>query len=92
MVSQALKPIPVNFGAPWNMFTNVTTFPTFHPVRSAFISIAPLKVPSREVADAVSHEVKPDPVNLDAPLNVLCSVTTFPTFHPVRLVFITLAP
>ena len=38
--SHALKPVPVNFRAPRNVCSSVTTFPTFHPDRSAFISLA----------------------------------------------------
>jgi hypothetical protein len=49
-------------------------------------------VPDREVAEAVSHALKLVPVNLDAPWNVLYSVTTFPTFHPLRSAFISPAP
>jgi hypothetical protein len=90
--SHVSTPVPVNFDAPLNVFSSVTTFLTFHPFRSAFISLAWQKVQDRVVVEEVSHEAKPVPVNLDAPLNVLLSVTTFPTFHPVRSEFISPAP
>jgi hypothetical protein len=34
--------------------------------------------------EVVIHELKPVPVNLDAPLNVPYSVVTLPTLHPLR--------
>ena len=40
-MSHASIPVPVNLAAPANVFSSVVTFPTFHPVRSAFISLAP---------------------------------------------------
>ena len=70
----------------------MTTFPTFHPVRSAFISLAPRKVKYRVVVEAVSHELNPFPMNLNASTNVPLSVTTLATFQPVRSAFISLAP
>jgi hypothetical protein len=65
-VSHALKPVPLNFDALLNVPARLTTFPTFHPDRSAFISLAPPKVSYREVAEVVSHALKPIPVNFDA--------------------------
>jgi hypothetical protein len=59
-------PVPVNLDALLNVDVSVTTFPTFHPVRSAFISSASRKVPARDVTDVVSHKLKPVPENLDA--------------------------
>jgi hypothetical protein len=66
VVSQALKPIPVNFDAPWNVYPSVTTFPTFHPDRSAFISLAFQKVRYREVAEVVFHLLMAVPTNVAA--------------------------
>jgi hypothetical protein len=45
----------------------------------------------REVAEAVSHALKPEPENLDASRNVWSSVTTSDTFQPDRSEFISLA-
>ena len=60
------KPFPVNLDAPKNVPSSVTTFPTFHPVRSAFISLASRKVRDREVAEAVSHLLMAVPTNVAA--------------------------
>ena len=65
-VSHELNPVPANFDAPWNVLNSDVVLPTFHPVRSAFISLASSKVEYRVVVEAVSHELNPVPVNLDA--------------------------
>ena len=65
-VSHALKPVPVNLYALLNVWYRLPTFATFHPDRSAFISLAPMKVPSREVAEEVSHLLMAVPTNVAA--------------------------
>ena len=67
------------------------TLPTVHPLRSAFISPAWLKVYRRLVIDAVSHKFKPVPTNLEAALNVLSNDVTLFIFHAPRSAFISLA-
>jgi hypothetical protein len=64
-----------------NVFCSVTTFPTFHPVKSAFISLASSKVLRRVVAEVVSHALNPVPENLVAKANVLSSAVTLAVFH-----------
>jgi hypothetical protein len=44
------------------------------------------------VTEVVIHELKPVPVNFDAPLNVSLSDVTLATLHPLRSAFISPAP
>ena len=55
------------------------------------MDVAEVKVSAMLVTLAMFHVGKPVPVNLDAPLNVCCSVVTLATFHPLRSEFISLA-
>ena len=44
VVIHEFKPVPANFDAPLNVSSKLVTLPTFHVLRSAFISRAELKV------------------------------------------------
>ena len=91
VVIHELKPVPANFDALRNVCCSVATLATLHLLRSEFISPADSKVWDRVVTEAVSHDPKPAPVNLDALVNVYCSVVTLATFHPLRSEFVSLA-
>ena len=61
------------------MYFISSTFATFHVPKSAFIELAPEKVPDQTpdvhpppkvVTAVVTHESKPSPVNVDARWNV----------------------
>ena len=75
-MSHEPKPVPINFFAPSNVFSSVFTLPTLHPLKSEFISLAESKVWDREVAEVVTHLLKP------APTNVAAVGLPFSTFAP----------
>ena len=65
-VSHEFKPVPINFVAPLNVASIVTTLATFHPLRSAFIRNAKKNVSRREVAEGVIHLLMAVPTNISA--------------------------
>ena len=62
----SVPPVPLNLDAPKNVRSSETTFPTFHPLRSAFISTAALKAKARLVVEAVFHLLIAVPTNVAA--------------------------
>jgi hypothetical protein len=66
-MSHESSPTPANFDARAKRLDSAVTLPTFHALRSAFISLAPKKVPLRVVMETVSQESKPMPANFDLP-------------------------